>query len=197
MLFKHNLLYGKYLSPDGDSGGGGASPTGQPDDPNTDPPTGDPDDGPEDETAGLKSALEKERTNRRTAQREIRDLKKVIADLQKGKPESGEASLEEAIKRAEAAEGRLREANARMAITDAAVKAGAVNAKALLRYVMSDVDFDDQGNPVGIDDLIESARADVPELFAPGRKSSGDGGKGAPVTGQKDINSAFRALRNG
>lgn len=198
MLFKHNLFYGLHFSPDTGGGNGGAgAATGGDDNGDGDeggnPDAGDGDSGEEDdELTGLKTALDKERTDRKAAQKDLRALKKQIADLEKGgNGEGDEKSLEEAVKRAETAEARLRDANARVAITDAATKAGASNVKAVLRYVMSDVEFDENGNPVDIEDLIESAKEEVPQLFTPARTPSADGGKGRTVSNQ-DMNSLIR-----
>lgn len=198
MLFKHNLFYGLHFSPDTGGGNGGAgAATGGDDNGDGDeggnPDAGDGDSGEEDdELTGLKTALERERTDRKAAQKDLRALRRQVAELEKGgNSEGDEKSLEDALKRAEDAETRLRDANARVALTDAATKAGASNVKAVLRYVMGDVEFDEKGNPVDIEDLIESAKTEVPQLFGPPRTPSADGGKGTPATNQ-DMNSLIR-----
>lgn len=138
------------------------------------------DDGDDNDVEGLKSALTKERENRKTAQKDVRELRKRIADLEKGgKPENqGDADkLADAEKRAEEAEGRLREANARTAITTAASDAYAIEATAIYPLVAGELDFDDDGEPTNIDDVIADAKERYPKLF---RKAAGrgDGGKG-------------------
>lgn len=183
MLFKHNLFYGLHFSPDtGGGGGAGAAGNAGGDEGGDEGGNSDGQDGGSDEDgeelSGLKTALEKERADRKAAQRDIRALKKQIADLEKsGNGEGDEKSLDDAIKRAEDAETRLREANARMAITAAATKAGASNVEVVLTYVMSKAELDDDGNPLDVDDLIEDVKKEVPQLFTSYRVPSGDGGK--------------------
>lgn len=194
MLFKHNLYYGRFFSPDGGGGasGGTDGAAGDGDGDGQGGGAGD-DAGDGDDLTGLRTALDKERSDRKAAQREIRTLKAQIAGTQRGGDDSA-ASLQDAVRRAETAEGHLRDANARLALTDAATKAGATNVKAVLRYLMSDVEFDDKGNPVDVDDLVKAAKAEVPQLFAPVRVPSGDGGKGGAAASEKDMNKALRQL---
>ena len=182
MLFKHNLHYGKFFSPDGEGGGGAGANDGEG---NNDGNTGANDnhgtgDGGDDLTA-LKSALDKERKAARDAAKQIKTLQAKLDEIENaGKPESEKLSRERdaATQRAEAAEQRLRDANARVAVTEAATKANAISVRAVLKLIEDDLDFNDDGEPTNVDALITQARKDEPQLFR-AAAGSADGGKGS------------------
>ena len=185
MLFKHNLHYGKFFSPDGEGGGGAGANDGggEGNDGNAGDGANDNDgeSGENDELAGLKSALDKERKAARDAAKQIKTLQAKLDEIENaGKPESEKLSRERdaATQRAEAAEQRLRDANARVAVTEAATKANAISVRAVLKLIEDDLDFNDDGEPTNVDALITQARKDEPQLFR-AAAGSADGGKGS------------------
>lgn len=184
MLFKHLYTYGKFFSPDGDSGGGaGANDGGGEGGDGSNDGNGagaDANEGDKDDTAGLKSALDKERTDRKTAQKELRDALKRLADLENaGKPEAEQAEkrVKDAEDKAARLEALVREKAGKAAVASAATKANAIDADAIHALVASKLEFDDDGEPTNVDDVIEAARTDHPKLFKHAG-GSGDGGKG-------------------
>ena len=187
MLFKHNLTYGKFFSPDGDGGGGAGagSSTGDGNNGNAgDTGSGDGDDDSDDgadETSGLKSALEAERKSRKQFEKDLKAARKELADLQN----AGKSEDEQATSRAEAAEarvaeleGKLREKAGKAAVTSAATKANAIDVDAVFALVSSKLDYDDDGEPTNVDDVLATAKTDHPKLFR-AAAGQGDGGKRA------------------
>jgi hypothetical protein len=125
-------------------------------------------------------ALKAERDARRKAERELKALNTRLAELEnagKSEDEKQSAALKAAEDRATALEARIRDTNARSAVTDAATKANAVSTKAVYALIRDDIEFDDDGEPTNIADLIKAAKADEPSLFR-ASAGSGDGGKG-------------------
>lgn len=184
MLFMHTLRYGKMFSPDGDGGGGaGASAEGEGQSGDGDAGNGSGDNAGGDDIAGLKSALDKERKAARDAGKQLKTALDELNQLKnagKSDEEKRDAALKDATARAEAAEKRLQDANARSAVTEAATKANALSARAVYALIRSDLEFDDAGEPTNVDALIRQALKDEPALFR-AANGSGDGGKGAPV----------------
>jgi len=154
-------------------------------------------DGKDDAAAGLKSALDKERSRAKTAERDLKAAQKRLDELDnasKSETEKVAAALKAAEDRASTAETRLRDANARSAVTEAAGKANAISTRAVYALIRSDLDFNDDGEPTNVSELIAQARKDEPSLFR-AAAGSGDGGKGGEQ--KQDINSALRALARG
>ena len=154
---------------------------------------GDDDDG-SDDRAELKSALAKERKAARDAQRALKAVQDKLNQIEAaGKPEEErrEQALKDAETRAEAAERRLREANARSAVTDAATKANALSPRAIYALVADDLEFDDDGEPTNVTDLVAQAKKDEPALFR-AAQGSGDGGKQSSAT--RDVKPGFDRL---
>ena len=209
MLYKHLLGYGKFFSPDGDSGGGGGTGdqgTGTDGgDGNDAPPEGD-GDGKGDDTGEsvdtlkasitrLEGTLEKERELRKTADREARRIRQELAG--RGNPEEAVATIttERDTARAEADDwrGKYRDAVARNALIEAATEAGAVSVKAVVGLLSGKVELDDDGNPANIAEIVKALQEDDPALFrhAGGTADGGITGK-RPAT--NDINATIRRM---
>lgn len=73
---------------------------------------------------------------------------------------------------------QLRERDARDAVKDEAAKLGVKNPAAIYRIVAGDLEYDDKGNISNLADVLESAKADFPELFDTKPSQSIDGGAG-------------------
>lgn len=120
------------------------------------------------------------------AQKQIRDARKdaekartrvqEFEDANKSELDKREDARKAAEDRATAAEQRLRDANARSAVTDAATKANAISIKAVYALIRDDLGFDDDGEPMNVADLLAQAKKDEPQLFK-ASNGSVDGGK--------------------
>lgn len=198
MLFTHLYTYGKFFSPDGEGGGGaGASGGSDGSDAGNDGSNGgDGEEGEEsDETSGLKKALDAERKSRKQMERDLKAAKQRLDEIENaGKPEADRLATERdaAAKRAEAAEQRLRDANARVAVTEAATKVNAISVRAVLKLIEDDLEFDDEGTPTNVDALIAAAKKDEPSLFR-AAAGSADGGKNG-TTGTREVNPGLDRL---
>lgn len=131
-------------------------------------------------TSGLKSALEKERDERKELSEKVKALH--------SKAEKGsdlEQQLSETLKDLEAKEAQIAEAQKRMRFVEQATtpEIGCVNPKAAWAIAATDDLFDRHGEP-DWDELKKVA----PQLF---RKTSTDAGKNNVVTGA-DINAEIR-----
>lgn len=119
-------------------------------------------------------------------QKELRDLRKENAanrkrvedfeNANKTELDKREDALKQAEERATAAETRLQDANARNAVNEAATRVNAVSVNAVYALVRSSIEFDDDGEPTNIADLIAAAKKDEPALFR-AAGGTGDGGK--------------------
>jgi hypothetical protein len=92
---------------------------------------------------------------------------------------------DEAIARAQKAEGEIEGRETTAAIEAAAARAGAKSGRAgaVARLVdRSAIERDAEGKPTNLDALVEATRTDAPELFEP-RKPTGDAEGGARSTG--------------
>lgn len=126
-------------------------------------------------TSGLKSALEKERDEKRDLSKQLKDL---LPKAEKGS--ELEKQLSETLTKFEAAERRA-------SFAEDAIKPeiGCVNIKAAYALAVADNLFDRQGKP----DWMEIKRV-APELFRKaGSTDGGAGGKSEPIN---DINAAIR-----
>lgn len=134
-----------------------------------------------DDAAGLKSALDREREARRTAERERKELEKRLAALEgAGKTDAEKlAALEQRLQEREQA---IRERDARDAVRQAARAAGAAGdaVDAIYRMVRADVEYDEDGNVRNLDTLLKDAKAIAPQLFRVGRADGGSGNGSKP-----------------
>lgn len=171
-----------YLS---QGGGGGTPPAGDPPagDPLAgDPPAGDPPAGNENDAAWLKAELTKvrreaagHRTKANQLETELNTRKQAeMSDLEKA-----QASVKALEAEREAARDEARQARAEVAIARAAAKAG-LPADLAARLVKPE--FDDKGQPTGIDEQIADLVKQYPQLVT---------GEGAPPpTGGGSSNAA-------
>ncbi len=137
------------------------------------------DDAGDDDVAGLRNALKAERTKAKNADRDLKAIRtelETIKNAGKSDEERRDADLKTAQARADAAEQRLQTANARVAVTDAATKANATSINAVFALVRDDLEFDDEGEPTNVAELIAKAKRDEPTLFR-AASGSGDGSK--------------------
>ena len=190
MLFKHMMLFGLcFFAADGAGGGSASGDSGEGgesgdkgDEGAGKEGEGEGDEGA-DELSGLKSALEKERKAARDATRQLRDIQKKLDDIENaGKPESEKLVRErdDAIQRAEAAEQRIRSANARTAVYEAV--GTAASPRAVFALIKDDLEFDEDDQPTNVDELIAREKKADPGLFraAAGRGDGGHRGGTAP-----------------
>jgi predicted nuclease with TOPRIM domain len=126
-------------------------------------------------TSGLKSALEKERGERKDLSDQLKEL---LPKAEKGS--ELEKQLTETV-------GKLEAAEKRASFVEQAIKPeiGCVNVKAAYALALADDLFDKHGDP-DWDELKKSA----PELFRKAGKT--DGGAGGDKTPGNDINAAIR-----
>lgn len=136
-------------------------------------------DGEGDSDAPLKSALEAERTARKRAEKASRDLQKRITALENaGKPEADQlkSQIDELKLERDSALTKLQTTAGRVAIIEAAVKAGSPKPGLVYRLVRDNADFNDEYEVTNVAALISQAKTDAPELF---RTSSGKGDGGS------------------
>lgn len=144
------------------------------------------DQGGDDDTTGKKytqadldAALAGDRQARRRSQTksEMSPAKKKS----KGDDDDDDGERETLRKRAEGAEEKLRQQDARDDLEDEAARAGFKNPRKMYRLLKDDLTFDSSGKPDNIKDLITIAKRDFPEeLDDKTPKGSADAGaKGA------------------
>ncbi len=184
MLFKHNLFYGLHFSPDtgGGNGGAGASSGGDDSGGSEESGEGNPDDKPgDDDVEGLKSALAKERKERRDAAKALKDAQAELDKLRnagKSDEEKRDADLKAAIERAEAAEKKAQKTSGQAAIFKAA--SDSISPEAVYALAEAKLEFDDDANPTNVDEVLAEIKKTSPKLF-PTAKGSADGGKTGSV----------------
>lgn len=150
-----------------------------------------------DDTAGLKSALDKERDARKTADKELKDLRTKIAKLEAKDQTDLERLTGERdtlANRVTELEQRNRTTAGRVAAVDAARKANAIAPNAVYALIRDDLEFNTDDEPTNIDSLIANAKKAEPSLFQ-ASAGSGDGGKGSNgkgVDGPAAINQLLR-----
>lgn len=93
--------------------------------------------------------------------------------------------------RAESTAQRLRTANARVAVTEAATRANAIDSAAVVALVRDRLEFDDEGEPTNVAAVLDAARKQHPALFR-AAAGSGDGSKGGLGNEPADISDAIR-----
>lgn len=148
------------------------------------------------DVSGLKSALDKERDARKTAEKSLGDLQKRIDDLEaKDKTELERTQTERDRLKADldSRETRLKELAVRSALTTAVTKAGAKHPDLLVDRLSRQAELDDDLNVKNVDKLVTDAKKEYPDLF---RVVDGgvDGGKGRDdeSTGKSDMNRLIR-----
>lgn len=151
----------------------------------------------QDQPTGFDALPKETQAEIRKLRRENAGYRKRVKDFEDASrtdDERRDAALKDAESRADAAETRLRTANARSAVTDAATKANAISARAVFALIQSEIDYDDDGEPTNVPALIAAAKKDEPGLFR-AAAGGGDGGKGKAPTDANDVNAALRSLR--
>ncbi|MGB3330700.1 MAG: hypothetical protein WBA46_17190 [Thermomicrobiales bacterium] len=182
-----------FLSPDDGAGSGG---TGGGDSTSSDTSTGardadqdntdqnaDPNDTADDQDDGdkarLTEALKSERQLHKDTAKQLRDAQKqlkAIADADKTDTEKLTEERDAAVTRSDLLLTRVREAESRGAVEDAARAAGAIEPKAIFDLVRSRIEYeadakDDDGlevKPANIGALVNAAKKSYPSLFREG-----------------------------
>ncbi len=140
-----------------------------------------------DETASLRSALQKERDARKAADRERKALAQRLGELeQAGKPEAERLAAERDALRAEldATRQQMRSTRGKAAVLSAATEANAVTPGVIYRAIVGDLQFDDDGEPTNVPQLLAELRKEAPALFR-------------PVTGKADAAATTAAVAPG
>lgn len=136
--------------------------------------------------------MKKVRSEAANLRKRLRDAEEKVSQFEtanQSEDERRSAELQSLQERADVAERALRVANGRTAVFS---KAGnAVSQEALYRFVRDDIEFDDDGSPANIDELVAQARKSEPSLF---QRGSADGSPRETGNTGKDFNSAFREL---
>lgn len=137
----------------------------------------------------------------RTLRKSERDLKKSVTNLQGKVSEfenANKSDLEKAQQRADAAEKRASELEAKVkaaeirgAVADAARSSGAIYPDDVYALIQDKIEIGAEGSPSNVQDLIKDLRTSRPALF--GRPSNGDGASGKGRTPQSDdVNTMIR-----
>jgi hypothetical protein len=185
-------FYGRmFFAPDGDGGSGGTGGAGgdsgdQGDGDQGGSAGGDSEDS-SDEDAGtpptaeqlkvLEQERDKAKADAKRVDRLLKDAQRRLAEFEnadKSDEEKRAAELKALTDRADAAEQKLRSANAKAALTAAATAAKAIDPTAIVALVRESLEYDDDGEPTNVETVIAEARTRHPALFkaASGR---GDG----------------------
>lgn len=132
---------------------------------------------------GLKSALEKERQQRRRAKRELAEARAELdkiksADL--GEKERAEKERDEATKQRDAAKEALKTQRIANAFLKSNKHAWHNPDRALSLVDLSDVEIDDEGTVDGLDSAIEALAKSDPYLIK-SETDNDDDGKGGPT----------------
>lgn len=138
--------------------------------------------------AALTAAIEKK----------VPQLKRQIARDITGEKEGG-ATVEDLQRQLSERDTKLRQIEARESVieylSDARHKLNVKpdNHRAIVKLVMPDLEYDDEGKPSNIKDAIENAKSLAPALFAnnPGSVEAGAGRNGQTIGGN-DMNSLIR-----
>lgn len=171
-----------------DKGGGGGGGDDSDDDADDESDDDSDDESADDKLANALEALRKERADHRKTRRSLSTLKKSGSGEGTGaKPKGGESNKDSdgLLARLEAQQETIdslrletRTNKAESAVVKSAAKAGAANPERIYKLVRTDIDFDDDGKPENIDDLIADAKKEFPELFKP-KGGKGDLGNGS------------------
>lgn len=88
----------------------------------------------------------------------------------------------------------LRNERATSQAVELATKAGAINASAIARLIpITDVEFDDDGKPENVGDLIAQAKKDYPDLF----RAAAGGGNGGSKDESAEVSSPLSRMARG
>ncbi len=171
----------------GDAGAGSSTDTGQ--------STGQQDAG--EDLEGLKSALRKEREDRKALEKQHADAAKrlkEIEDKDKSETEKLTARVAELEKELGEANGKVESVTIGTAITEAAQAAGAIRPDVVAKLIdRSEVKRDDDGKPTNLKDLLAAATKSYPELFqAHGGRGSANGGNTGGAGDDDDMNARIR-----
>lgn len=143
-----------------------------------------------------KAALDAERSARKAAEKELKDLRTRLTALEdKDKSDVDRITGERDRLKADldAREARLRDMAVTTALTTAATKAGARYPELIVQRVAGDANVDDDLNVKNADALMTAAKKDYPDLFRV-VDGTADGGKGRQETsnGMTDMNRLVR-----
>lgn len=149
-----------------------------------------------DVTAKLKKEAQQQRAARRAAEAEAAELRAKVEAAEREKLsdlEKAQADAKAAHDRAEAAEQRARTASARSAIT-AAAPGAKIDPGLAVELLASRVEFDDQGEPVGVAELLADLASKHPSIVQRSGPSAG-GAPGAASPGSAPV-AESREARN-
>ncbi|HVL24740.1 MAG TPA: hypothetical protein VM450_11695, partial [Thermomicrobiales bacterium] len=124
---------------------------------------------------------------------ELLDQYKTLRDANRTERERLDAELTTHKTEAETLRQQLRDAVASNVVRDSAAKAGAISPSIVYRAIKDDLQFDKNGNPTNVDEVLASLKADEPQLFR-AAQGSGDGGKGGASPNGLDINGVLRRM---
>ena len=133
------------------------------------------------EPTGFDALPEETKREIRSLRKSGSKLRKQLNDLQdthRADLESRDTALAEAQRQAADATERYRTAMAKANVLEAAPKANAISGNAVYACIKDSIEYDDDGTPTNVADLIEKLKSDDPDLF---RKTSIDGGRGTPT----------------
>lgn len=148
-----------------------------------------------DDVTGLKSALQAERDARKAADKTAKDLARELETIKNsGKSESEKlAARLEALEKDNQAKGAaIRERDAKDATRDAAKKAGAPDGDLIYRVLKGDIEYDDDGKPTNLKDLIADLKQTTPHLFKPATTRVDGGAGNGSKPGKDDMNAWIR-----
>jgi hypothetical protein len=145
-----------------------------------------------------REAIRREREARDIAVKENRELKtrlKALEDKDLPEAERTSKALAEAERRNADLETRLAQMTVRTAVVAAAQRAGFADPEDAYRLIdMASVEFDAEGNPKGVDNILAGLLRTKPYLAASHIRTTGsaDAGTGGPASGGTDMNQLIR-----
>lgn len=155
---------------------------------------------PAEGTSGTQTGQKTEESNNNTKAFTQEDVDRLVgkarreekAKYDKQAQDASKSELEKATNRITELETQIRMRDARDSVVEALSKAGCNNAAAAYRLVSDQIEFDKQGKPENLRELIAEAKALAPQLFgAAGGKSDGGAG-GQSGTGGRSMNDLIR-----
>lgn len=175
-------------NPDGDSGGGEGE---------GDPATNDTKTYTQEDIDNLQKALDAERKQRsdiekthKLTAKELKDLK----DASKPELERITGERDELQTKYQQSQSALRNLRAKAVVTDAARDAKARSANAVYALAVDQLEYDDDGNPTNVADVIASIQKSDPDLFGEIVQGKGDGGAGTDSNEGSDMNAILRKM---
>lgn len=123
--------------------------------------------------------------------------RKAARDEAKKKEDEGKLSdAEREKRRADDAESKLREREARDQLEGAVKDAGASNPAKVYRLIKDELEFDDNGKPTNLKELVARAKREFPDEFGTKRPTgSADGGAGRSSGTGRTMNDLIRGKR--